>query len=750
MIAFSKRRRLAIAAVGSLIFCSGITATHAAVNSPALVDPLIAPVGSTAQEAAQLGAAIAAANSTPLAGEDPGLADDVDYWTERGQSLLADPDATPDQLNVAELRIQVALDALEVELQTTTIPELQALVRAGSLTYERLMGFYLHRIELYDLNTVALKSVRALNPRALEIARAKDAEVRANPDKAKGIFGMPVMVKDNVGTIGTDGMPTTAGSVALAQSYYPTDSFIAKRIKDAGAIMFGKLNLSEFANYISTAGMPSGYSSLAGQVFNPYKQTLNANGAPVLSPSGSSSGSGAASAAALAAVTIGTETSGSILSPTQANSIAGVKPTVGLVSRTGIVPLSSSQDTAGPMGRTVADIAELLTIVSGWDTADPITHDSVGRVQDYARYLQRGSLRGARLGLIGNPSAVQAGAYSTAVAALTALGATVVTTASGGALPYAPDYSSNNGGTGSIVLNYDFKKDLTEYLATLAPDYPIKNMADLIAYNDAHPETVKYGQGLILQAYARDLDAQRPTFERDRANDLLNSRDRGIDWTLDHYDLDALITVSGSTTGIAAKAGYPTVSVPVGYNSNPPQSNSWGAVNLGFTGTAYSEAQLISFAYDFEQATHSRIPPGMAVKDDLRAILAAAPADPFADDVAALDILLAAATERVNSTFSTQKDVDRAAAAITDGLAVAELADQADAMVGALDGYSAASVARFSAALREAKAALISRSASGARFAAARAGLAGAIAGLEPDAPEPTPTVSVPGATPTP
>jgi Asp-tRNA(Asn)/Glu-tRNA(Gln) amidotransferase A subunit family amidase len=432
------------------------------------------------------------------------------------------------------------------------------------------------------------------------------------------------------------------------------------KIKAAGGIILGKLNLTEFANYM-TSGMPSGYSSLGGFVLNPYKPWMNAAGSsPVLTPSGSSAGSGAASAAALSAVTIGTETSGSILSPTQANSIVGIKPTVGLVSRTGVVPLSSTQDTAGPMGRSVADVAALLTVVAAYDPADVVTAYGPDILPDfdidYTRHLDPDGLRGKRVGLYGTPSAANRAVYSEVAATLRELGATVVTNdASGGS-----DQGFSASASSGIVLSYDFKKDMNGYLSTLAPDFPIKTLADIIQYNSDHADAaLRFGQTTLVSSNNRDLEAQRETYEANKATGFANARQNGIDRILRENELDALFTIGGGTTGIAAVAGYPTVSVPAGYNSNAPDSSSWACVNVGFTGTAYSEAQLISMAYAYEQASRKRTPPGMAVKDDLKALIAQV--DALSDTTKGLAAVeLGAAQAASAGNFSTQKDVDEA------------------------------------------------------------------------------------------
>jgi amidase len=631
---------------------------------------LSAPISLTAaqtSDTAYLTTLMTQAKSTDLSVYAESYTEQVQYAITRAEKDLA-KGVPEDVLNVDRLTLQVALDTLKVDLQKAGVADLQEMIRAGQLTYTELLNMYLTRIELYDMNTVKINSVRALNPNAAALAAAADQAVAADPSKAKGIFGLPIMVKDNVGTIGSDGMPTTAGSVALADNYQPYDAPLVAEIKAAGGILLGKLNLTEFANYM-TSGMPSGYSSLGGFVLNPYKPWMNTAGSsPILSPSGSSAGSGASSAAALSAVTIGTETSGSILSPTQANSIVGIKPTVGLVSRTGVVPLSSTQDTAGPMGRSVADVAALLTVVAAHDPADVVTVYGPDVLPDfsidYTQYLKLDGLQGKRVGLYGTPSAANRAVYGEVAATLRALGATIVTNGTSGGNDQGFSASASSG----IVLSYDFKKDMNAYLATLAPDFPIKTLADIIQYNSDHADVaLRFGQTTLISSNNRDLEAQKETYEANKATGFANARQNGIDRLLNENNLDALFTIGGGTTGIAAVAGYPTVSVPAGYNSNAPDSTSWGCVNVGFTGTAYSEAELISMAYAYEQASHKRIAPGMAVKDGLKALVAEV--DTLSDTIKGLvAVELSAAQAAAVSNFSTQKDVDETLWALQDAI----------------------------------------------------------------------------------
>jgi amidase len=489
-----------------------------------------------------------------------------------------------------------------------------------------------------------------LNPHALVEAGNCDLAFASNPDVAKGMFGMPVLVKDN---INVTGMPTTAGSVALTDNYAPYDASLITRLKVSGAIIIGKANLTEFANYIAT-NMTSGFSSLAGQVLNPYRPIRLHGDTITLNPSGSSAGSGAASAAALSAITIGTETSGSILSPAYTNSIVGIKPTVGLISRFGVIPISSSQDIAGPMGRNVTDAAILLTVLAGYDPNDKVTGgiEKAGVTDtDYTLSLKAGNLKGKRIGLVGIPSENNAAykPFQQVLQVLRDAGAEIITKPDGSALTYYnPDNPDiNPRPPSSIVFDYDFAKDLQAYLETLSADYPIKTMKHIVDFNNAYMKNdsaaFRYGQAILERCSELDLEAKKEQYLADRQQDILYARDHGIDYLLKEYDLDCIVATSntGSTTGIAAKAGYPTVSIPLAY-----QGGTRHPINLHFTGTAFSEARLIEMAYTVEQATGFRIPPGLADKSSLGAILR-----DTQDNAQAWDVY--------HNNFSIQMDIDK-------------------------------------------------------------------------------------------
>jgi amidase len=478
---------------------------------------------------------------------------------------------------------------LPVDLETATVAQLTELLDAGRISSERLTQAYIDRIQALSVRAPALNAVRALNPAAMDEARAADA-IRRKKLPHGPLLGIPVLVKDN---IDVRGLPTTAGSVALAHSRPSADAPLVAQLKRAGAVILGKANLTEFANFL-TVGMPSGYSSLGGQVLNPYDASQ--------SPSGSSSGPAVGAAVGLAPLTVGTETSGSILSPSFANSDVGIKPTVGLISRTGIVPIAASQDTAGPITKRVADAAVELTVLTGADPLDPATARNPLVGHDFTADLRTDALRGARIGVVAN-QVPPAGSdnrtlWDAATAALQAQGATLV--------PVTLDTSSSIPG-GSSVLNYEFKRDLNIYLSRLPASAPMKSLADIIAFNNAHAQVaLKFGQTLALASEAKDLSpgsADTVKYLADRAQDLADSKDR-IDAVMAANTVTALLFANSGSAGIGARAGYPSVTVPAGY-----QASNRRPFNVTFLGPAWSEATLIGYGYAFEQATNLRQPP---------------------------------------------------------------------------------------------------------------------------------------------
>ncbi len=504
-----------------------------------------------------------------------------------------------------------------------TVAGLRAALAAGAATAAELTRFYLARIEAFDRAGPGLNAVREVNPEALAIAAASDALV---PAARRPLEGVPILLKDNIAT--ADRQHTTAGSLALAEARAARDATLVRLLRDAGAVILGKANLTELANILAI-DMPSGYSSLGGQVRNPYAPALDEKGVPVVSPGGSSSGSAAAVAAGLAAAAIGTETSGSLLSPACQNGLVTVKPTVGLVSRAGIVPIAHSQDTAGPLTRTVRDAAILLNVLAAADPLDPATA-ALQRPADYTSALDEDGLRGARIGLPSDPAdpgndvyygplpAPAAAIMRQAVAAIEAQGATVVRanipTAGwiGGPgvdmailnrNPESPD--RHRPARRSIVLVYELKHDLDAYLRDWATETEMRSLADIVAFNAAHAgRALRFGQDIFLAAAATRGDLAEPEYLSARRMDLHAARTLGLDAYMDQRRLDAVLFPGAVGAAIAAKAGYPSVQVPAGLDGVP-----YGAT---FTGRAWSEPLLLRLAYAFEQATQARRPPPLA------------------------------------------------------------------------------------------------------------------------------------------
>lgn len=521
--------------------------------------------------------------------------------------------------------------ANSLQLVEASVPELQQALRTKLITSEQLVQMYLNRIAAYDKVGPLLNAFIHLNANALEEARARDR------DRHRGLahgplFGIPVLLKDN---INTSDMPTTAGSVALAGSIPPNDAFITEKLHEAGAIILGKATLTEFANFIAI-GMPSGYSSLGGYGFNAYdpRPLPASDGRPVLTPGGSSSGSGIAVSASLVAVAIGTETSGSILSPGSSNGVVGIKPTLGLVSRRGILPITADQDTAGPLARNVTDAAILLSQIAGHDPNDSATAPCLvpgNCFSDYTKFLDKHALRGARIAVPRVPywigfTPAQEQIMLNTIAALREQGATVID-------PYEIPNQAAISAFGicvsfpapsncSTVLMYGQKHDLNNYLAT-RPNAPVHTLSDIIAFNNAHAAVeLKYGQAIFLAANQLDTspgsaDTQR--YLADRALDLTLTRGGldavfngpdGIHGTDD--DFDAILFPQNRGAAAPAKAGYPSIVVPGGFT--PPAGPVINPAPFGvtFTGRAFSEPTLIALTFAYEQATKLRQPPASA------------------------------------------------------------------------------------------------------------------------------------------
>ena len=479
----------------------------------------------------------------------------------------------------------------EFRLIEATFTDMQMAMESGQITSRRLTEMYLERIETLNRNGPQLRGVIETNPDALKIADALDRERSANGSRG-ALHGVPILVKDNIDTF--DRMHTSAGSLALAKSIPPRDSTVAAGLRAAGAVILGKANMTEWANFM-TVGMENGYSSRGGQGINPYK--------PGLDTGGSSSGSGISVAANFCAGAIGTETSGSILSPSNQNSVVGIKPTVGLVSRGGVVPVSSTQDTPGPMTRTVRDAAILLNAIAGKDWRDPATRDA--RIaDDYTAFLDSDGLKGARIGVprdvywTGLPPD-QARIVERAIQTIQACGATVIDPAEITTAQEAAQFNFE-------VLLYDFKRDINRYFKTLGPDAPIKNLKELIAYNEGRPEKMlRYGQLILQAAQSTSGKLTEKIYAYRRAEDLRLSKRDGIDATIKKHRLDALLFPIYMGYAIAARPGYPSVIVPAGYTAdNTP-------VGVSFTARAWAEPALIRFAYAFEQATRARRAPNL-------------------------------------------------------------------------------------------------------------------------------------------
>jgi amidase len=494
-----------------------------------------------------------------------------------------------------------------------TILEMQAQMKSGESTAVRLAEAYLERIAQIDRNGPTLNAVIELNPDALAIAAALDEERQSKGPRGP-LHGIPILIKDNIDT--ADCMTTTAGSLALEGSHAAQDAYLVERLRQAGVVLLGKTNLSEWANFRSTHST-SGWSSRGGQVRNPYALDRN--------PCGSSSGSGVAVAANLCAAAIGTETDGSIICPSQTNGIVGLKPTLGLVSRSGVIPISHSQDTAGPMARTVQDAAILLGGLTGVDKRDPATQAGRGKAYiDYAKFLDPDGLKGARIGVarsyFGFDSRVDA-IMEICIAALKAAGAEIID-------PVKVVAESTLGKTEIEVLLYDFKADLNAYLSGLGPSAPVHTFEEVIQFNQANASRVMpyFGQERMTGAQAKGpLTGKRYRLALGRVRSLAR---KGIDGPIQEHRLDAIIAPTGGPawpidlvngdhytgggfSSPAAVAGYPHITVPAGYIFGLP-------VGISFFASAWQEPVLLRLAYAFEQATHVRKPPQFLPTVDLK------------------------------------------------------------------------------------------------------------------------------------
>ena len=475
-----------------------------------------------------------------------------------------------------------------LDLQHATIADVERAMAARRVTSLQLVDAYRARIAAYDGAGPKLNSIRHLNPKARAEAKALDAERRAGHVRGP-LHGIPVLVKDNYGT---HDEPTTAGSIALDGVAPKDDATVVRRLRDAGALILGKANLSEFAGWVDLS-MPPGYSSLGGQVINAHD--------PDFSPSGSSAGSGVAASMAFAGATMGTETSGSILSPSDANGVVGVKTTLGLVSRFGILPLAPDFDVPGPMVRSVTDAAIVLGAIAGPDPRDPATADAAAHLPpngDYTAFLKRDALKGARLAYSqpahDNLDDEHRALFDAGIARLRKRGATVVAVQSLG--------GSENSGLAEIgAIPNEFKASFNRYLGEQMPNARVHSLSDVIAYNDQHPDKVKYGQNLLQ---ASDATPGSEALFGPQADPARASARQSIDGALDEGQADAILTPGNAHANIGAAAGYPTVIEPLGYTNGGKDP-----FGIGFMGRAYSEPQLLGFAYAYEQDAHARVTP---------------------------------------------------------------------------------------------------------------------------------------------
>ena len=471
-------------------------------------------------------------------------------------------------------------------IEEASISVMQEKLTTGELTSKELVLLYLKRISIFDKS---IHSILEVNPDAIQIAEALDAERKKTGPRSR-LHGIPILIKDNIDT--NDKMHTSAGSLALKDSIALADSAVAEQLRQAGAVILGKTNMTEWANYMAY-GMKSGYSSRGGQVLNPY-------GPGKFDVGGSSSGSGAAIAANFAAAAVGTETSGSILNPACQNSLVGIKPTVGLISRRGIIPIAHTQDTAGPMARTVEDAAILLTTLCGMDDRDPITKTNPLMGTDFTKFLRNDGLKGKRIGiategfieLLGKD---KADVVKTALDVLRKSEAEVVENISIPSVKAQWKYD---------VLTYEFKPDLNAYLSNLHPSIPIRTLADLIAFNKQNDEQMlKYGQAVLVESEETSGSLTEQAYIDALEFDLYHSTEQGMDYAFEKNQLDVIIIPSDEGAHISAKAGYPTITVPIGYTQEGEP------VGISFAGTAFSEPVLIEIAYAFEQITGHRKPP---------------------------------------------------------------------------------------------------------------------------------------------
>lgn len=481
-----------------------------------------------------------------------------------------------------------------INIEEITILELQDAMNRGEITARGLVIYYLYRIAMLDQSGPLINSIMEINPDAIFIAEALDKERKISGARSH-LHGVPVLLKANIET--NDKMHTSAGALAMEHHVSSGDAYLVQKLRDAGAIILGKTNMTEWANGVSSS-MWAGYSSIGGQTKNPYGDFFTG---------GSSTGSAAAVAANFTTVAIGTETSASILSPAVQNAIVAIKPTVGLISRSGIIPWSYSQDTAGPMARTVTDAAILLSALVGKDDDDPATWRNEPVHQEYTTYLSKEGLQGATIGVFRNAPPEKyrdMGEYDeqlfhAAIATLRDAGANIVDNIEIPSFNRAWEYNK---------MNYEFKHAVEHYLQGVPSHLPVHNLDELVHWNEENSkDALKYGQDLLTYRSQLDKPLQNQKYILESITDLYYSQNEGIDYALERYGLDAILFPSYVGADICAKAGYPSITVPAGFQE------SGRAFGITFAGTAFSESVLIQIAFAFEQKTKYRKMPNLKI-----------------------------------------------------------------------------------------------------------------------------------------